>query len=113
MFLRRSLLMSVLISTSFLARAQQPATAAAFVVSQSDTKTVVMSEPFQIDPKASNDQVVAQFAKAEGIEVGTAKWSVIRHADLATAQREKARMEEKYKRKGMKVKSAKSDDLSR
>ena len=103
MFLRRSLLASVLFSTAFFASAQQPATAAAFLVSQSDTKTVVITGASQIDPKSSNDQVVAQFAKAGGIEIGSAKWSVVRHVGLGAARREKAKMEEKYKAKGLMV----------
>ncbi|MBK8341062.1 MAG: hypothetical protein IPK99_14165 [Flavobacteriales bacterium] len=97
----------MLFSTAFFAHAQQPATAAAFLVSRSDAKTVVISEPLQIDPKASNDQVVAQFGQTGGTGMDAAKWSVVRNVDLSTAQREKVKMAEKYKAKGFVVKPLK------
>ena len=103
MSLLRSLVVSVLFSTALFTHAQEPAIAAAFLVSQSDTKSVRISEPFRIDPKASNDQVVAQFAKAGGAGIDATKWSVVRQVDMSAARRERTKMVEKYKAQGFAV----------
>lgn len=107
MSMSKALLVSALLGSALFARAQDPVKAAAFLVSESGTRTVVISEPFLIDPKASNDEVVLQFAQTSNIEAGKTRWSVVRHVDMSTAQRERSNMENKYKAKGLMVEPVK------